>query len=103
MFCESTGDINYFLSSKEASELRRSTGFTPIIETEDKEMVFHLLNSVVTKYMEIIEPRDSSFPHYYTKLSDYAYEELIRDKRCGTRYGNSSKVNAIIDDELAAA
>ena len=101
IFCQETRDINYLLSKSEARELKRNGSFVPILTAECGEFTFHLANSPrVTSSIKLTEPRNQQFLHYYTRISDSAYEELASQGRCGTRYGNSSKLNIIIDEEL---
>ncbi len=106
LFCKETGDINYMLSRSEAKGLKREKGYTPILTAEFGDFTFHLSNSVIVKEsphgsgIQLIEPRNKFYLHYHTKITDKTYGELICNERCGTRYGNSSKLNIIIDKEL---
>jgi hypothetical protein len=101
LFCETTGDINYMLSKSDVKELKREDAYTPILTAECREFVFHLTNSARVKSgVKLTEPRNQQYLHYYARMSDSAYEELVSQGRCGTRYGNSSKLNIIINEEL---
>ena len=105
-FCESTLDIALLISREEAEKLKRVEGCIPVLTAENKGLTFHLTNSDFQGQpkpigrIKVMEPRNPSFPHYYVKLPDDAYTELIRNGECGTRYAGSSKVKVIIEDEF---
>jgi hypothetical protein len=96
MFCDKTSDINITISLEEALKLKRNPNFTPIIEAEDKGLVFHLMNSKSPRDMELREPTPPN-NHYWIRINEDAYAELIQRHHYGTRYGNSSKVNIHIE------
>lgn len=101
MFCEDTQDITLILSRTEAERLKSTKEITPFLNAGDKGIEFSLMNSNPKNKcgIQIIEPRSPSYPHYTIKISDIDYESLIRDGRCGTRYGNSSKLSIVIDND----
>ncbi len=106
LFCEQTGDITYKLSKKQAEELKRDDYSVPILMAECKNFSFYLMNSARIKEtssgsdIQIIEPRSKDYLRYTTKIGDWAYQELLDRGMIGTRYGNSSKLTIMIDEEL---
>ena len=100
IFCEDTLDISIILSRKEVLNLKRNKYRTPVLEVEDKERIFHLMNTESKEYIGILEPRNLSNPHYWIRINDNAYMDLIRNDICGTRYGNSSKINIFVKDSV---
>jgi len=105
LFCEATLDISLFLSRKEAKKVKRNEYGTPVLEAKTKGCVFNLMNTKIAEYVGIKEPPnidDPNYQVYWIRISDNAYADLVRDWRCGTRYGNTSKINIIIDEELSS-
>jgi len=102
LFCESTADISLVVSKHEAEKLKHTQEATLFLHAEHKGLAFSLMNSNPkdTSYIQIMEPKNKSALHYYIKMSDRAYADLMRDGQCGTRYGMSSKIHVTIDDEL---
>lgn len=100
LFCEETLDISIILSSDDVKGLKRDETITPILDMEYNGRNFLVMNSEKCKhYIDVIEPLNPSYQHYAVKLSDKAYEDLIRHKKCGDRYGGASKISVIIDEE----
>jgi hypothetical protein len=98
VFCETTLDIILLLSRKEIVDLRRTEECTPYLDVETKGVVFHLSGIQSKEYMKIREPEKNG-NDYWIKINDSAYDELVRNNRCGTRYGNSSKVTVCLDED----
>ena len=93
-FCETSRDITIFLLEGEINELRGSTSVTPVLSVECKGRNFSVMNPKSAREMSVIEPRDEkNFPYWTVRVNDNSYESLIRDGRCGTRYGMTSKVS----------
>ena len=99
LFCETTSDISLLLSRLEAVRLRRTKECTPSLEAESKGLVFHLMGTQSKEYIRIREPQ-GDYNHYWVTINDSAYDDLIRNGECGTRYGNSSKVKVFVSDDL---
>ena len=100
LFCETTGDITFLVSKTEAKELKRDGSSVPILTAECREFTFHLANSPrVRSDVKLTEPRSQQLLHYHARMSDTAYEQLVSRGRYGPRYGNSSKLNVIIEEE----
>lgn len=99
-FCIETFDISLLLSQKEAIKLKRTNEHIPCLTAECDNLIFHLMNSREISnndYIKLKEPKDKFNPHYWILMSDRAYEDLMNDKQCGIRYGQSSKLNIIIE------
>lgn len=106
-YCEETGDIFLILTRKEAIEVKRVDykprgGYTPCLEAKANEQVFCLTNSNPRNgdFIGLKEPRSYEFPYWYIKISDRAYEALMRDGRAGTRIVGDSKVSIILEESL---
>lgn len=98
LFCETTSDISFLVSKKEVICNRRTPELTPVLEAQCKEFVFHLMGTQSDKYIQVREPK-GDYRHYWVTISDSAWQDLERNGKCGTRYGNSSKVSICVDDE----
>ena len=99
LYCEKTSDITHMLSSREAADLRRTLECSLVLEAESKGFTFHLIGSRSKDYMQVREPR-GDYKHFWTAISDAAWNDLRRNHECGTRYGDSSKVKVCINEEL---
>jgi len=99
LFCETTSDISFLLSRKEVIELRRTEDCTPLFEAESKGLIFHLMGTQSEKYLGVKEPK-GDYNHYWVTISEQAYQDLVKNDECGTRYGNSSKVKVCISDDF---
>jgi len=99
LFCGKTSDISFLLSRKEALELKRTEHITPSFEAESNGFMFHLIGTRSKKYMDVKEPR-GDYNHYWVAISELAYQDLIRDDVCETRYGDSYKARVCVGDDF---
>ncbi len=100
LFCEVTSDISLFLSEKEIQELRRIDGSCRVLSASNHGLEFSLMNCDKPYYIRVHEPREiKGFPSYTIVINDSAYNDLVRNGRCGTRYGDSSKIHVIRESE----
>ena len=97
MFCKQTSDITLILSEEEARQLKRSKEATPCLTSEGETTIFHIMNTQTKDYIKVKEPVLPS-PGYWITLGDVAYRDLLTNKRCGTRYGDASKINVLVND-----
>jgi hypothetical protein len=95
LFCEKTLDISLFLSEKEIRELRRSQESNPVLSAKHHDLEFYLMNSNKLDYIKVDEPRTLECSTYWIVINDSAYDTLVREGKCGTRYGASSKVSVM--------
>lgn len=99
IFCETTLDISLLLTPQEAAGSKRKKDCAPALEAESKGLIFHLIGTKSKEYLKVIEP-SGDYNHYWISISDLAYEDLIKSNRCGTIYGNSSKISISVEDGL---
>jgi len=95
LFCEKTLDISLFLSEQEIRKLRRNKDSNPVLNASHKSLEFYLMNSSNLNYIKVIEPRTLAVSSYWITINDAAYDTLVREGRCGTRYGASSKISVM--------
>jgi hypothetical protein len=97
-FCESTNDINLFLSRAEVEHIRRTKFGAYVLNAQCGQREFYL---IVTRskipYMQVKEPR-MGLNTWWITISDQAHTDLNRQGRCGTRWGNSYKATVHIGE-----
>ncbi len=101
-FCPTTTDIFSILSDEEATVARRTEGMTPHLKASDGEVAVTFMNVDGKDYIKVMEPWEpNACGEYCVKVNDEAFGDLMRNGRCGTRYGGlSAKVNLHLESIL---
>ncbi len=98
------GDINIILSRKESEALKGTVESTPLLGVESKNgrtfRILYPMSPPAKDYIEVRANLNPDYPHFAVRLRDDAYADLLREGRCGTRYGEAKKVNVHIGDDL---
>ena len=92
-----TLDIFIELTSEEAQSLKRTAAGTPVLEFQAKDAYFHIMNSASKEIINVIQPRTTSHLHYWIKIGDEAYRQLLVQKEIGDRYHGGHKIGVRIN------